>query len=249
MNNISTRRRRLLLVAAMVLGTPATQASAQSGHVPDQEREEGTAVVVRNGTGLCWHTSVWTPVPGKLECDGLSDTVASTATPVPGRVATAPVAVARASNVAPPDNPPPEVARDYIAAETATPVMMASVALSAIDKIILPTYTLFDNGKSVIKPAGGKTLDELAGKLRDDLRVVLSVGFTSTPGSNAYNMALSIRRSNAVKAYLVSRGIDARRIHGSGQGENHPIAANTTSAGRAENRRVEIEVLATSQKY
>jgi hypothetical protein len=120
---------------------------------------------------------------------------------------------------------------------------------SAIDKIILPTYTLFDNGKSVIKPAGRKTLDELANKLKGDFRVVLPVGFTSTPGSNAYNMALSIRRADAVKAYLVSRDIDARRIHGSGQGENHPIAANTTSAGRAENRRVEIEVLATSQKY
>ncbi len=235
MNNTFTRQRALLLVAAMALPTLATQASAQSGYLTDQERDVGSNTVVWSGTGVCWHTSAWTSALGNAECDPdrMPKAVAAAATPTP--VAATPV-----------DRTP--VTRDYISPDPVAPVVVTYVAPPAVEKIILSADTLFDIDKSVIKPDGKAALDELVDKLEGNLRVVLPVGHTSRPGSDAYNMALSIRRADAVKAYLVSRGIDADRIHPSSQGERHPVATNTTAAGRDENRRVEIEVMAIPQE-
>ncbi len=60
-----------------------------------------------------------------------------------------------------------------------------------------------------------------------------------------YNLGLSARRANAVKQYLVSKGIEANRIYTEGKGEKQPVADNRTADGRAKNRRVEIEVIGT----
>ena len=64
-------------------------------------------------------------------------------------------------------------------------------------------------------------------------------------GSDAYNQKLSVRRAEAVKAYLLSKGIEANRVYTEGKGEKQPVADNKTAAGRAKNRRVEIEVVGT----
>jgi OOP family OmpA-OmpF porin len=64
-------------------------------------------------------------------------------------------------------------------------------------------------------------------------------------GSEAYNQKLSVRRAEAVKAYLVSKGIEANRIYTEGKGESQPVADNKTAAGRAKNRRVDVEVVGT----
>jgi OOP family OmpA-OmpF porin len=76
---------------------------------------------------------------------------------------------------------------------------------------------------------------------------VIAIGHTDSIGSNAYNQKLSLRRASAVKAYLVSKGIEANRIYTEGKGETQPVADNRTKEGRAKNRRVEIEVVGTRQ--
>ena len=64
-------------------------------------------------------------------------------------------------------------------------------------------------------------------------------------GSDSYNQRLSVRRAEAVKAYLVSKGIERNRVYTEGKGEKQPVADNRTKEGRAKNRRVEIEVVGT----
>ena len=68
-------------------------------------------------------------------------------------------------------------------------------------------------------------------------------GHTDISGTHAYNMTLSQRRADAVKAYLISKGISAERMTTKGYGPDRPIATNATGAGRAENRRVEFKPL------
>jgi OOP family OmpA-OmpF porin len=64
-------------------------------------------------------------------------------------------------------------------------------------------------------------------------------------GSDVYNQKLSLRRAEAVKAYMVSKGIEANRVYTEGKGEKQSVADNKTTEGRAKNRRVEIEVVGT----
>ena len=71
------------------------------------------------------------------------------------------------------------------------------------------------------------------------------MGHTDSIGSDSYNQKLSVRRSEAVKAYLVSKGIEKNRVYTEGKGEKQPVADNKTAEGRAKNRRVEIEVVGT----
>lgn len=108
--------------------------------------------------------------------------------------------------------------------------------------------TLFDFDKSVLKPAGKETLDALVADVaKVNVETVIAVGHTDAIGTNSYNQALSIRRVEAVKAYLVSKGIPADQIKTEGRGEAQPVASNQTREGRAKNRRVEIEVVGTQK--
>ena len=104
----------------------------------------------------------------------------------------------------------------------------------------------FDFDKAVLKPEGKAKLDDLIGKIKGiNLEVIIAVGHTDSVGSDEYNQKLSVRRSEAVKAYLVSKGIEKNRVYTEGKGEKQPIASNKTAEGRAKNRRVEIEVVGT----
>jgi OOP family OmpA-OmpF porin len=111
-------------------------------------------------------------------------------------------------------------------------------------KVTYAADAFFDFDKSVIKPEGKAKLDDLADKVKAiNLEVIIAVGHTDSVGSDGYNQKLSMRRSQAVKAYLVSKGIDKTRIYTEGKGEKQPVADNKTKDGRAKNRRVEIEVV------
>ncbi|MFD2755431.1 outer membrane protein OmpA [Comamonas terrae] len=130
------------------------------------------------------------------------------------------------------------------AAVTPTPAPAPQPAVAS--KVTYSADAFFDFDKSVLKPEGKAKLDDLAGKVKDiNLEVVIAVGHTDSVGSVAYNQKLSVRRAEAVKAYLVSKGIEKSRVYTEGKGKSQPIADNKTAAGRAKNRRVEIEVVGT----
>ena len=116
----------------------------------------------------------------------------------------------------------------------------------AATKVTYAADAFFDFDKSVLKPEGKAKLDDLVGKVKGiNLEVIIAVGHTDSVGTDAYNQRLSVRRSEAVKAYLVSKGIEKNRVYTEGKGEKQPVADNKTSEGRAKNRRVEIEVVGT----
>ena len=126
----------------------------------------------------------------------------------------------------------------------APPVAQAPVA--AASKVTFAADAFFDFDKSVLKPAGKARLDDLVGKVKAiNLEVIIAVGHTDSVGAESYNQKLYVRRANAVKAYLVSKGIEKNRIYTEGKGESQPVADNKTKEGRAKNRRVEIEVVGT----
>ena len=126
-----------------------------------------------------------------------------------------------------------------VAPKPAAPVAAASKVTYAAD-------AFFDFDKSVVKPAGKAKLDDLVAKIKGiNLEVIIAVGHTDSIGTDAYNQKLSVRRAEAVKAYLVSKGIEKNRVYTEGKGEKQPVADNKTDAGRSKNRRVEIEVVGT----
>ncbi len=116
-------------------------------------------------------------------------------------------------------------------------------------KVTLDTDTYFDFDKSTLKSEGKRRLDNLSARIRElDLEVIVATGHTDWTGSDAYNQRLSERRALAVKRYLVQKGVPGDRIFTEGKGEKQPVASNATRAGRAQNRRVEVELVGTRKR-
>ena len=110
--------------------------------------------------------------------------------------------------------------------------------------VTLSDEVLFDVDQSDLKPGGMQRLVRVAEFLRQNPdRDVLVEGHTDSTAPDAYNLALSQRRANAVEDFLITQGVDPTRISATGYGEQQPIATNDTAAGRQANRRVEIVVL------
>ena len=137
----------------------------------------------------------------------------------------------------------PDKMADYV-----TTVLLAPAPPGAVvqyEKNTLSTSALFDFDKAVLKEAGKVALHELGDTIKAKGARVVDIdiiGHTDSIGSAEYNMGLSVRRAEAVRDYIVSEDIDASIIDVSGEGENNPIASNDTAEGRAENRRVDINV-------
>ncbi len=181
----------------------------------------------KNGTNeYCWRDASWTPATAKADCDGALKAVA--AAPAPKAAAPAPAPAA-----APAPAPAPK------------PVVAAPTS----EKVTFAADAFFDFDKSVLKAEGKAKLDDLVSKMSGiNLEVIIAVGHTDSVGTDAYNQKLSVRRSEAVKAYLVQKGIEKNRVYTEGKGEKQPVADNKTAEGRAKNRRVEIEVVGTRSK-
>lgn len=209
----------LFASAALATAAGAQIKAADGGKVVDNWQNGSGELVWKNGTNeLCWRDANWTPATAAEGCDGALVKAAEQPAPAP---------------TAAPATPAP--------APVAPPVAQTQKVTYAAD-------AFFDFDKSVLKPEGKAKLDDVASKVKNiNLEVIIAVGHTDSIGSDAYNQKLSVRRAEAVKAYLVSKGIDKSRVYTEGKGEKQPVADNKTAAGRAKNRRVEIEVVGTQK--
>ena len=203
-----------------MLFASAALATAAGAQTVDNWKNGSGDLVWKNGTNeLCWRDANWTPATAAPGCDGA--------------IAAAPAAAPAATPAAAP------------AAPAAAAPAAAAPAVAA-QKVTYAADAFFDFDKSVLKAEGKAKLDDLVSKVKDiNLEVIIAVGHTDSVGSDAYNQKLSVRRSEAVKAYLVSKGIEKNRVYTEGKGEKQPVADNKTAEGRAKNRRVEIEVVGT----
>ncbi|MEK8085655.1 outer membrane protein OmpA [Aquabacterium sp. A3] len=203
---------------AALFASAAMVTGAFAQNVDNWRGTDGT--VWKNGTNeYCWRDNFFTPETGVQGCDGV---------PAPAAPAPAPVAAPAAPAPAP------------------APAPVVVPAAPTTEKVSFAADAFFDFDKAVLKAEGKAKLDDLAEKVKDlTLEVIIAVGHTDSVGPDEYNQKLSIRRSEAVKAYLVDKGIDAARVYTEGKGEKQPVADNKTSDGRAQNRRVEIEVVGT----
>lgn len=110
-------------------------------------------------------------------------------------------------------------------------------------KLDIPSDVSFDSGRYDIKPNLRPVLDRFATTLiQNPVTTVRIVGHTDNTGSDAVNEPLSVNRAAATRDYLVGRGVAANRLSIDGRGAHEPVADNSTPAGRARNRRVEIFV-------
>lgn len=133
------------------------------------------------------------------------------------------------------------------AAPAAAPVVVPPAP--STEKVTYAADAFFDFDKAVLKPEGKAKLDDLVSKTQGvNVEVIIAVGHTDSVGTDAYNQKLSLRRAEAVKAYLTGKGVEANRVYTEGKGETQPVADNKTTDGRAKNRRVEIEVVGTRSK-
>lgn len=170
-------------------------------------------------------------------------------TPAMAREECDPQLVPRASAVA---EPPPQ------------PVMEPPPAAAVVptrQKFELSADALFDFDKANLRSDGKDTLDALYQRIAGtSLEVLIVVGHADRIGRESYNLALSQRRAEAVKAYLIGKGVDAGRIHAEGRGEREPVTANACRrlgpdsrrnakliACLQPDRRVEVEVVGTRQ--
>ena len=195
---------------AMLIASAALATAAGAQSVDNWV--SGSGIAVKNGTNeLCWRDANWTPATAAKGCDGAIVEAPKAAAAAPKAAAAAPKAAAAAP-------------------KAAAPAVAASKVTYAAD-------AFFDFDKSVLKPEGKAKLDDLAQKVKGiNLEVIIAVGHTDAVGTDAYNQKLSIRRSEAVKAYLVSKGIEKNRIYTEGKGESQPVADNSTSGWRANRR-------------
>ena len=214
------------LLSLSAAATAQTADPKNSGYVISPNNE-----VVKSGAGLCWRTGYFAPAHAIKGCD--DDLLPKSAAPA-----------APASPMAPaPARPAPAPASPAARPAAAAPAAPTS------EKVTFAADAFFDFDKSVLKHEGKAKLDELTGKLKDiTLEVIIAVGHTDSVGSDAYNQALSVKRADAVKAYLTEKGIEKNRVYTEGKGEKQPVADNKTGEGRAKNRRVEIEVVGTRAK-
>lgn len=219
-----------VLFASVALAAPMV-AFAQAKSIDNWTAADGTPW--KNGTNeLCWRDSNWTPATAHPDCDGALKPPPPAPPPAP---------------VAPPPPRPPAAPAD---APRPAPAPAAVVPAAPVqEKVTFAADAFFDFDKSVLKPEAQAKLADLVDKTKGvNLEVIIAVGHTDAIGTGTYNQRLSVRRAEAVKNFLVSRGVERNRVYTEGKGLTQPVADNKTAEGRAKNRRVEVEVVGTRSR-
>jgi OOP family OmpA-OmpF porin len=140
-------------------------------------------------------------------------------------------------------------------AAAAKPAAPAAAPKPAAQKVTLAADALFDFNKADLRAEGKSKLDKLAADIKGiKLEVIIAVGHADRFGTDAYNQKLSEKRAEAVKAYLVSKGVEPNRVYTEGKGKKQPITKADQCKGPKSkktvdclqpDRRVEIEVIGT----
>ncbi len=205
------------LLAATLIAFPA-HAQMSPGYVYDA----ATGVAVRDGSRQCVRTMSWSKENATKACN-------PELFPEPRVVA-----------------PPPPVAKP-------APVVAVAPALVATPKskvMVFQEAALFGFDKAELTPAGQEALRKYREEARAEMStasLVKITGHTDSTGAAEYNQQLSLRRAQAVRDYLVKLGGNPSIMEVAGMGEANPIADNKTAAGRAQNRRVEVDVVGTAK--
>lgn len=216
---------KTLIFAGVAAALSPGMAIAQDSSNQGYLLDSNRNIVTSSTTNLCWRDSDWTPARAVEPCDPVA------------RKAEAPAPKVAAVTPPPPSKPAP-------APEKMLP-----------QKLSFSADALFDFDKAVLKPEARAMLDDLARTLQGArYDVILAAGHADRIGSAAYNQKLSMRRANAVRDYLASKGIEPNRINAEGRGEIQP----ETKAGDCKgplskkliaclqpDRRVDVEVTGT----
>lgn len=217
----------LIAVFSMAAFAPAT-GMAQAVNDPGHAYNS-QGIAWKNSTGLCWRTGSWTPANATAECD--PDLMTKAEAPAEQRAEAQPSAAAPAP------------------APTAAKLQTRKMTFSAEE--------LFDFDKAVLKPAGKAGLDILTTEINGvNYENVLVSGHTDRLGKTQYNQKLSERRADAVKAYLLGKGIPDNRITSAGMGESKPVTRIDDCKGPISkeliaclqpDRRVEVDVTGSKE--
>jgi OOP family OmpA-OmpF porin len=240
-------------VVAAALMAVAGFAFAQTKDIKVVDPKESPYVLSPSGTivmdpfGLCWRTANWS-------------VERAAATKIEGAKFpnwTAGCECDRELMKAPTCEPPPPPPPPAVAPPPPPPPPAAPAPTS--EKVTFAADALFDFDKATLRPEGKAKMDDLVSKLAGvSLEVIIAVGYTDRIGSEKYNLNLSQRRAQAVKDYLVSKGIEPNRVYTEGKGMANPVKQCPDPSAKGEiknrkalidclqpNRRVEVEVVGT----
>ncbi len=206
---------QIMLLSAVALATLSISGIAGADEINKQGyMTDSRGDIVRSGTGLCWHTSDWTPAMAIEGCDPV------TKKPAPVIADSAPKSAPKSAPVIAAPAPVVQAKNVFV------PYTMQSEAFFAYN-----STELSEHGKQ-------KMNDEIIAKMQESPRdeIVVVTGYTDQIGSEDYNMKLSQRRADAVKTYMVDQGIDGDRIETVAKGEADPIVSCDNIKGKANHK-------------
>ena len=208
----------LVAVCAAAAGLPVEPAQAQDGA---GYWKDSSGQPIRSGFGECVRAGYFSPGMATEQCDP---------------------SLAPKKAVVPAPSQPAAVAAPAVEPKAAS----LPVVVPTPQSVTYKADGFFDFDKTGLKPEGTaallRMLEQAKGSNIEEIRVE---GHTDAVGSESYNLKLSIRRAEAVKAFLVKQGVPANVIKTEGFGETQPVASNATGEGRAQNRRVAVQLIAS----